>query len=151
MKLKVVLGFLGRLVLFAVFAAAAVPKIVSADSFAVAVFRYQILPHHLINVTAVFLPWLELIAALAVLLMRPYREAAACVMLCLLGVFACAMLANMIRGIDVACGCFSVNPEAAHMTWLNILRNVALMAVCVWIIASERRLSRAQAYPATEP
>ena len=48
-----------RIVLAAVFLAACMPKILAPDQFALAIFRYQMVPHDAINLLALFLPGLS--------------------------------------------------------------------------------------------
>lgn len=55
------LSIFARLILGGVFVFASFDKILHPASFAEAVYRYQILPDGLINLTAIVLPWLELI------------------------------------------------------------------------------------------
>jgi putative oxidoreductase len=128
-----------RLLLAGVFLAAALPKIHDPAAFAEAIYRYQLLPSGGINALAIFLPWLELVAALALLAAPSFRAAAALLLAGMLAVFAAAMQINLIRGINIACGCFSVKPEAAHLGWLNIGRNLLLMAVGLFLLYRERR------------
>jgi hypothetical protein len=131
--------------LAAVFAAAAVPKILAPHDFAVAVFRYQIAPYALINGVALVLPWLELVTAVALLLPR-FARPAALLMLAMLGVFTVALVAAVARGIDIACGCFSLKAGAAHMTWLNILRNLALLAMAAFCLRASRPVTVRSAF-----
>lgn len=121
-----------RWTLAAVFFAAAVPKILSPHDFAVAVFRYQMLPYPLVNLAALFLPWLELVCAAALVAAPRWREAARLILLGLLVVFTAAIAFNLYRGIDIACGCFTVKPGARHMGWWNLGRNALLIAAAVF-------------------
>jgi uncharacterized membrane protein len=123
---------LSAVLLAVVFLVACIPKIASPHDFAVAVFRYQVLPYGLINIAAVYLPWLELVTALA-LLAPGWRRGAALIVLLLLAVFAGAMTFNLLRGVNVSCGCFSVSDEAASSGWWNVVRNLVLMAAA-WIV-----------------
>ncbi len=116
-----------RWALAAVFFAAALPKIYSPHDFAVAVFRYQMLPYALVNAVALFLPWLELLCAIALVAAPRWREAALTMILGLLIVFTAAIAINLYRGIDTACGCFTVKPGARHMGWWNLGRNALLI------------------------
>lgn len=116
----------------AVFAAAAGPKILHPHDFAVAIYRYQMVPHHLINVLAVFLPWLEIICAAALFFRPRWRRGALLLVLLMLVVFTTAISINLYRGIDIACGCFSVNAAKGHLGWLSLLRNTLLMALAVY-------------------
>lgn len=121
-----------RWILAAVFAAAAVPKILSPHDFAVVVFRYQILPYPLVNLAALFLPWLELLCAVALVAAPRFRDAALALVLAMLIVFTAAIAFNLYRGIDIACGCFTVKPGARHMGWWNLGRN-ALLIIAGWL------------------
>lgn len=118
--------------LAAVFAAAAAAKIASPHDFAVAVFRYQMLPYPLVNLAALFLPWLELVCAVALVAAPRWRGAALTILLGLLIFFTAAIAFNLYRGIDTACGCFTVKPGARHMGWWNLGRNAVLILAGWW-------------------
>ncbi len=119
---------LSRVFLAAVFVFAAVPKILAPHEFALAVFRYQILPYSLVNGMALFLPWIELVAAVAILFPR-FGGGAALVIAGMLAVFSVAISVDLARGIDISCGCFSVDPNAGRIGWWEVVRDLALMAV----------------------
>lgn len=125
--------WLCAILLAVVFLAACIPKIASPHDFAVAVFRYQILPHGLINLAAIYLPWLELVSAVA-LLAPGWRRGAALILFAMLAVFAAAMAFNLARGVNVSCGCFSVGEDAAVSGWWNVARNIALMAAAFVVL-----------------
>lgn len=123
-------ALLCRLLLAAVFLVAAVPKILAPHEFALAVFRYQLVPYPLVNLMGIYLPWLEFVAGLAILTPR-FREAAAAILLGLLAIFTTAITINLVRGIDVSCGCFTVDPDAGPLNWWEVVRDVALMAAAL--------------------
>lgn len=59
------LFFIGaRIFLGLVFVVASVDKIIHPKAFAEIIYNYQILPGSLINLTAIILPWLELLLGL---------------------------------------------------------------------------------------
>ena len=134
-----------RAVFAAVFIAAALPKILAPHDFAVAVFRYQILPYALVNVVALFLPWLELVTGWALIVAPRWRDAAFTILLGMLVVFTVAIGINLHRGIDIACGCFTLKPGARHMGWWNIGRNLALLVLgaAAWLGAPRPAAARA--------
>jgi hypothetical protein len=105
--------------------------------FAVAVFRYQMLPYAWVNAAALFLPWLELLCAVALIAAPRFRDAALTMILGLLLVFTAAIAINLYRGIDTACGCFTVKPGARHMGWWNLGRNAVL--ILAGLLARDRR------------
>jgi uncharacterized membrane protein YphA (DoxX/SURF4 family) len=115
-------GFLAlaaRLILGAVFIYASIEKIAHTESFAKAVYNYQILPDSLINLTAIILPWLELILGLF-LIIGLFREGSVCIVTFLLAVFLGVMIFNLARGLDIHCGCFITSTDGtnnAPMLW----------------------------------
>ena len=120
-----------RGLLAAAFVAAAVPKIAAPGDFALALFRYRLLPEPAINPVALALPWLEILAALA-LLDRRWRGAGAAWLALLLAAATAAMAFARARGFDIDCGCFSVRPGASPIRALSLVRNAALLALVVW-------------------
>ncbi len=113
-----------------IFALAAAPKIAQPAAFAEAVYRYHLLPDSAINAFAVFMPWTEAILAIALLAGSRFRKGALLIAILLLLVFIAAMSINLYRGVDIACGCFSVASTAESMSWLNIARNIGLIILC---------------------
>lgn len=117
------------------FLAAGWPKIADPAGFALAVYRYQVVPDMWINYTALFMPWLEVVTALALVLVPRLRTAAALLILGMLILFTTLIGLNMYRGIDIACGCFSTDPAVGHFGWLLIIRNsvlIVLTGLALW-------------------
>lgn len=110
-----------------VFIAAASVKILHPADFAENIFNYQAVPDALINPTAVFLPWLELILGLAMLFVSRYRLPAAWLALVLLVFFTILVAITVMRGIDISCGCFSVDPDAGRVGWKKVAENIVLI------------------------
>ena len=112
-------GLCARLILGAVFIYASIDKTLHPADFAQAVYNYQILPDFLINLTAVILPWLELILGLF-LVMGLFREGSVLIVTGLLVIFLGAMIFNLARGLDIHCGCFNASGEGTNsvpMAW----------------------------------
>src|SRR5918992_5462755 len=96
-----------RLVLAAVFGAAAVTKLRALEAFVGVVHNYRMLPESLVRLVAYLLPPFEAVIAMGLLVeqTRPYAAAAAAG---LLVIFAVAMGINLVRGRrDIDCGCFA--------------------------------------------
>jgi uncharacterized membrane protein YphA (DoxX/SURF4 family) len=113
------LALVARLVLGAVFIYASLDKIAHPEAFARDIYNYQILPGFLINLTALVLPWLELILGIF-LLIGLFREGSAWMVTLLLIVFFGAMVFNLARGLDIHCGCFHTSAQgtdSAPMAW----------------------------------
>ncbi|WP_461211112.1 MauE/DoxX family redox-associated membrane protein [Desulfocurvus sp. DL9XJH121] len=110
------------------FVAASVSKILYPAEFALVVVNYQILPDMLVNPLALALPWVELVCGLA-LLTNCFARGAAAILNLLLLVFLGVLWFNVSRGLDVACGCFTVRPEAQGDMIQSAVRDTALLAV----------------------
>ena len=130
-RIKRFVAIAARWILGLVFLVAAIPKIVAPHDFARVVFHYQMVPYPLVSLVGIYLPWLELVAALALLFVPRFRDAAAWILLGLLLVFTAAIAANLVRGIDIACGCFSVDPKTGHLGAWNLIRNGFLIALAL--------------------
>jgi len=127
-----------RVLLGVVFLIACVHKILFPGAFALSIFRYQILPDSLINVTAITLPWVELVVAIAIMFAPRFKDAAALLILAMLGVFTAAMVFNIYRGLDISCGCFSAAAEADQLGWDNVIRNLGYMFLAGIVLFEDR-------------
>ncbi|MEW5724745.1 MAG: MauE/DoxX family redox-associated membrane protein [Thermodesulfobacteriota bacterium] len=123
-----------RLTLGGVFIYASLDKIAHPGLFAEAIYNYKILPTELINLSAVVLPYVELLCGVLLVLGRPALPSAA-VLTALVLVFLAAIGYNLARGLDFTCGCFTTSPEAGRGGWETLLRDAALLipaALCLY-------------------
>ncbi len=132
------LFFMGRAVLASVFFLAAIHKIMDPESFAVLVFRYHLLPDAWINLVAITLPWVELVVAWTLLVGSRYKTAAIWSSLILLSVFSIVVGFNLLRGLEIACGCFTTSPASDPAGYQTILRNVAGIALAATLLLEGR-------------
>lgn len=115
-----------RVILGMVFLYASIDKIAQPAAFAETVANYRMLPHGLVNATAILLPWLELV--LGVLLLSGVWLPGAVVMgNGLLWVFFGAVAYNLIRGLDMGCGCFSASGAGDATTLYTLLRDALFL------------------------
>ncbi len=131
-----------RLYLGVLFLYAAVHKVADPAAFALDVATYEILPLGLVNLTAITLPWIEIVAGallLAGLRVRP----AAIVVAALMAVFLLALVLALVRGLDMSCGCFaSQAAESDPISWRTVLRDLVWLAMAVHVAVFDRaRLS----------
>ena len=96
-----------QIALGAIFVIAALPKIADPPSFAHMIFNYRLVPSSLINFSALVMPWVELLAGLA-LILGVWKAAARTVVGILLAVFIIAISINLGRDNAIDCGCFNV-------------------------------------------
>ncbi len=81
-------------------------KIVEPAHFAKIIYGYYLFPASSINLIAIFLPFMELFAGLA-LILGIYPRSAALIINAMLLFFIVAISINLIRGHEFDCGCFS--------------------------------------------
>ena len=85
---------------------AAWPKIMHPFAFAKSIWNYDLLAGPLINLAALYMPMLELLAGLS-LVVLVFRRPGSVVVSALLVLFIGAVSINMLRGHDFNCGCTS--------------------------------------------
>jgi putative oxidoreductase len=131
------LAWLARVAVAAIFVAAALPKILDPLGFAAAIRGYQVFPTWAEHGLAALVPMLELVAAIA--LVSGWRRRAGAILLGGLTLAFIALIASVIvRGIDVACGCFGHAAEAEAIGWPLLARDLGLL-VLIAIAAREPR------------
>ena len=124
-------GRLLRLIIGVTFVYAGVVKALSPIRFTSDIHNYRLLPWSMAAALAFYLPWLEILCGLALLLGRLYRAAIA-LLVGLTIIFIVASASARIRGIDISCGCFghlSNNLSFGRHLGLNIMLLVALIAL----------------------
>jgi len=121
------------------FVAAALPKLVDPPSFAHMVYNYRLVPGAFVNLMALVMPWLELLAGLALILGIWTRVSTGLVGALLL-VFIAAISLNLARGNAIDCGCFDVaqanktiDERLADMR-LDILRDLGMLLMVAQIL-----------------
>ncbi len=119
---------LPRIILGLIFIVACVDKILDPVAFGNIIKNYQILPDVLIMPVAHFLPWLEFVCG-ALLVCGVLTEVATAIIAALLVLFIAFLSANLYRGIDVACGCFSTDASVTSDMALTIARDVVFLVI----------------------
>ena len=106
--------------------------------------NYQILPPIFIEPVALILPWVELVSGISLILNRWTRGAALVVAL-LMMIFMTALGINMVRGVDISCGCFTLNQEATASMWYYMIRDILLLLMAAAILLYHHPRSYSQA------
>jgi len=124
-----------RLILGALFLWASATKVPDMAAFAESVANYRIVPPALVPAAAAAVVGIEIVAGVA-LLANAWARAAAWLLAALLSVFTAGLASALLRGIDLACGCFGGSSPATGWT---VLRDVVLLALAVLVAATARR------------
>jgi len=108
--------FLSAYYLGFTFIAASLDKIANPFDFSESILSYEIMPHWTINLTAIILPWIELICGLIVffgillfiiknLKVNSYIDASNNMIILMLIWFIFILTIAYIKGLDIDCGC----------------------------------------------
>jgi len=125
-----VLGLFLRVYVGGVFIYASMYKINYPAEFAETIASYQMIPYWAINLTALILPWIELVAGVLLVLGIRTKSAAAVIGFLLL-VFSLAILVTMVRGIPIGCGCFTSVDEP--LGWRTLVRDLMWLAMTLQV------------------
>lgn len=117
---------IARIVLGSIFLYASFDKMANPEAFQKIVDNYRMLPVQLTNPVAVFLPWLELITGL-MLISGKWIKGALLIYNFLMIIFVIALSQALLRGLDISCGCFSVQPSSTSEVWLRLVLDLVTL------------------------
>ncbi len=119
--------FLGSILLVA-----SIDKIADPAAFAKSIEGYQIFSGPVATAFATVIPWVELLCGLSMIfgIVIPGSALLAGSMLI---VFTGAVVSALARGLDISCGCFSLDPAASRIGWLKIGENFVLILVSAFL------------------
>lgn len=129
------ISFLFRLLVGVLFIYAAYEKIVNPYSFFRSIQEYNLLPMFLVPLAAVVLPWLEMLTGIFLVLGAFYR-ASGFIILCLMIIFEAAIIVNLIRGVDMDCGCglpLDFLGVSEKLSWTTVLRDSVFIIMALEI------------------
>ena len=121
---------INRIILGTIFVYASWDKVLDPAAFAQVIANYQILPSFIVSVAAAFLPWLELICGIC-LIINYWSSGSALIISFLIAIFIGAMGFNIYRGMDVACGCFTLDSQAPQNMWLYLMRDAVFLVMSI--------------------
>jgi uncharacterized membrane protein YphA (DoxX/SURF4 family) len=130
---------LSRIVLGGIFIYASLDKIMHPLAFAQVIHHYRLSPPELINLIAVVMPWLELTAGL--FLITGYRARGANLLIMAMLIFFMVVLSiTAIRGINVACGCFTTSTTVKSNLIIRIIEDVGMLLLSLHIFFFYRKV-----------
>ncbi len=135
---QIILALL-RIGLGSIFVYAGALKIWNPAQFAIDVSHFQLTPWTVSVLVAVYLPWLEVLAGLALILRRlPLGALLAIIGMTL--VFMAALTSAWARGLDISCGCFGKEEAKIATNFPQLmLRDAALLAAAIGLLIAEAR------------
>jgi len=109
-------------------------KAIDPAAFAIDIQNYRILPWTWSVITALYLPWLEILCGAALILHIAYRGALA-IATGLLALFIAAYGSTRPRGLDIACGCFGHGIHRGY--WPVLIGDALLLAIVLWLLKAD--------------
>lgn len=127
-------GVVARLILGVTYLVAGIDKGTHLAQTQQATRAFQILPYGLANIWGVFMPFLEIILGLLLIVGLLTRTTAAVGGL-LMATFIGGIISVWARGISIDCGCFGGGGASGTTQYpLDIARDVGLLVCAVWLI-----------------
>lgn len=111
-------------------------KLLHPQAFPGVIFNYQVLPDSLVNITAILLPWVELMLGLSRIINVWVPGSVVLGNLLLLSFFS-MLIFNLVRGLDVSCGCFSTGPGEKGADYSTVLRDISILLVSGYLFCAE--------------
>ncbi|MBM2815175.1 MAG: DoxX family protein [Ignavibacteria bacterium] len=125
------LSLAARLTVGIVFIYASVSKIADPHQFAKEISNYNIMLDSSLNLMALALPWIELIAGLFLIAGVRLRANSAIIGILLI-VFIIAVGLAVAQGLDINCGCFS-KMASERVGLKKIFENSGMLLLCIYI------------------
>ncbi|RLB08987.1 MAG: hypothetical protein DRG39_08120 [Deltaproteobacteria bacterium] len=124
-----------RWILGLLFIYASIDKIRYPQEFLKILYNYRIFPDIILNPIVIILPWLELITGVC-LLTGLFMEGAVLLINLLLISFFLIILVDMLKGINIECGCFNLteNPSAKNSMLWYLIRDAFLISMATYLM-----------------
>ena len=122
-------GTVARIFLGVILGWAGIVKIRNPEAFIKIVKAYNLLPEGLVVLWGIFLPWIELVTGLF-LFLGLWHKSAVLSSFGLFVAFAAAVGINILRGADIACGCFGFNDTNLYVV---LLQDLVLLLCCCFL------------------
>lgn len=127
-----------RLIVGGFFLYASIDKVTNQEAFARAIYNYKLMPDFVINIMAIVIPFIELTAGIF-LILGIFLRGSSFIILSLLIVFIIALSQAYARGLDISCGCFSLETVSEKSDiLLRIVEDILLLAATIIIFIKSK-------------
>ena len=123
--------FILRFIVGGVFVVAGVLKIWNPASFAGDIANYRLLTETLVNLVAITVPWVEVLAG-SLLIAGIWKRPSALLITVLMVIFLAGIGQAIYRHLDIRCGCFSTL-EARKVGLTALAEDFALLIAAGWL------------------
>ena len=122
-----------RLIVGGFFVFASLDKLMNQEAFARAIYNYKFLPDIFINIFAIIIPYFELIAGL-LLIAGIFKRGSSFLISFMLVIFIIALSQAYAKGLDINCGCFSLETVGQKSDILQRIGEDILLLIASIII-----------------
>ena len=121
------------LIVGGIFIYAGVIKAIDPLRFAIDIDNYKMLPWAIGVRLAFYLPWLEMLCGLA-LILRFFYRGGLLILTALTSIFIAASIIAKVRGLDITCGCFGhASKNWSFTTHLALDFAILIALIALWI------------------
>lgn len=128
-------SWLASLLFGALFLWSGLIKVLDPLSFTDAVRNFRMVGDPYAVLLAMWIPWVEITAGVAVMFER-WQRAGAAILVGALLVFTIAVISAWVRGLDISCGCFG--EESAVNYPVKLLQNTLLISWGILLLCQAR-------------
>jgi len=132
-KIFSIIALIIRLFLGFLFLYSALDKILYPVKFTEVIYNYRLLPVELLNITAIIIPWIEITIGIT-LLLGVWVTSSAFLFSGLTMIFIGLLLSAIVRGLNIECGCFSLDSEGSLVSWKRILEDALILIGGIYLI-----------------
>ena len=149
-KILSTIAIITRLFLGFLFLYSALDKILYPAKFAEVIYNYRLLPVELLNICAMIVPWIEITIGIT-LLLGVWVTASALLLSGLTIVFIGLLLSAIVRGLNIECGCFSLDAEGSLVSWKRIFEDILILIGGIFLIWYQiKKQARLESQPPLE-
>src|SRR5512134_4061983 len=144
-----VIVVMARFIMGGIFLVSGLAKISDPGRFILTLREFRLFPEVIVPFIAVWLPWLELLLGLCVLVGLLHRTSALLLAFMNAG-FLAAIISVIVRGIEVDCGCFGMLADMLGLPDMAdikaVVRNVVFIGLCLLISFRRSEMISLEAY-----
>jgi len=130
-----------RVIVGGIFIYSSIGKLFSPEEFAKIIYNYDFLPLFLVNIFAITFSYLQFVTGV-LLIFGVFKKGNSAILITLLVVFLIALIQAYARGLDINCGCFSLDTDVSKNDILErIVEDVILLipAVIIFIFSDKKK------------
>lgn len=129
-----------RLIIGGIFVFASIDKLMNQEGFSRAIYNYKFFPDIFINISAIIIPYIELFSGL-LLILGIFKRGSSFIIMSLLIVFIISLTQAYFKGLDINCGCFSLETVGQKSDiLLRIIEDIIFLIITILIFIKSKKI-----------